>query len=1347
MARIPFEIKLKDLRNLQQIDEKISGAISSYDSSLKDREEALKNEIKGSFSETISGIEDYINDDLAEQLSNLNGGLDGLQKQLDGEVNAWFRLEYPIYTENDIEYVNLDVLPITEWIGENYNKISDNNYELKEGYKNELINHIGDTYTNLEEFVSEEETPLAGKSWRWCDATSMIEANRMSSEGCIHVTYMKGEEEKEAYLHWHIITDNDALRALELAKGAQSTADGKSTIFVSIDQEGDRVPNNYKIGDLWILNDFALTYAGSGFGQENITSGDTTIIKYYYLENNEKVYVTSGEILTANKNNTYYSLTDWSKQVKYTDDTIANKALDDATDAKKLADNAKQEAEAARDRLNNWAADGVISPLEMQGIKDELKRIKSDLDHVVSEYNKYGQILSGVTGLTLTLPVDFDEKNPDGAYYKYHDDLQNKILDGTKNEDGSVNIPEGFADHQTDYYSARTKALEDISIFSDCIVDVYIETSINSGKIKTAISDLENKLNDTLGSQIAKLNGGLEGLQQQLDGEVSSYFLMGAPVVVENKLSKVRIDVEPMKDWLLNYEQDETTGTYTLKDGCKNELINNIGDTYTNNDEFISEEETPLAGKSWRWCDATVAVNTGQTSSEECIHVKYTKDEEVKEVYLHWHLITDSSTLEALNLARKAQSTADGKSTIFISIDKEGDRIPNNYKIGDLWILNDFALTYSESGFSKKPITNGDTVITKYYYTENDKDVYVTSGDILTANEESDVYELAHWSKSVKYTDDTVASQALSDAANANILAASANTIAEAARDRLNNWSEDGVISPLEVQGIKDELKRIKSDLDHIVAEYNKYAEILSGVTGLTVNVPADFDVNNTDGAYYKYHYNLQTDILNGSKNEDGSVVIPKNFADNQEAYYDARTEALINISILADAYANVMVQNESEGLARTFEANIKRIEDYINEDLASQLEKLNGGLDGLQKQLDGEVNAWFKPEYPVENGKIVLNIEPIKDWIGTNYELTDGVYVLKEGGKNELINHIGDTYTNNEDFVSEEETPLAGKSWRWCDATSMISKIPSEECIRVKYTKDNAEKEVYLHWHIITDSDALRALELAKGAQSTADGKSTIFISINQEGDRVPNNYKIGDLWILNELALEYGEFDEDQVYTVGDILTANKAMVEKYKASDWSKDVKYTDDTRADEAYSVAQSAQTAADNARIDAQQAQQNLTNYVSDKRIDATEMEFLLSELEEFNAEKIRIVGEDGNGGEASDWEASVSPTNYINAYNVVVRTIGYYTDVNSTEYKTNKYIKIIDNATGETSYQNWSNLSNYYTERQKILNDIASASKSYSDSIKTTAESAKEYAASAQTMALKAQESADIALS
>jgi hypothetical protein len=46
------------------------------------------------------------------------------------------------------------------------------------------------------------------------------------------------------------------------------------------------------------------------------------------------------------------------------------------------------------------------------------------------------------------------------------------------------------------------------------------------------------------------------------------------------------------------------------------------------------------------------------------------------------------------------------------------------------------ALTYSESGFSKKPITNGDTVITKYYYTENDKDVYVTSGDILTANED-----------------------------------------------------------------------------------------------------------------------------------------------------------------------------------------------------------------------------------------------------------------------------------------------------------------------------------------------------------------------------------------------------------------------------------------------------------------------------------------------------------------------------------------------------------------------------------------------------------------------------------
>lgn len=432
--------------------------------------------------------------------------------------------------------------------------------------------------------------------------------------------------------------------------------------------------------------------------------------------------------------------------------------------------------------------------------------------------------------------------------------------------------------------------------------------------------------------------------------------------------------------------------------------------------------------------------------------------------------------------------------------------------------------------------------------------------------------------------------------------------------------------------------------------------------------------------------------------------------------------------------------------LSEDIDKAIQTVEENINKNFAEEITKINGGLKELQQQVDGEVSSYFLIGAPViiENDKDIVDItkEPLKDWL-VNYDNKDNkIFSLKEGFQNELINNLGDTYTNTEKY--SEQTPLGGKSWRWCDATDAISKniVTKEECIKVEYSKDSQNISKFLHWHRTEDTDAIRALQLASEALSTVDGKSTIFISIDQEGDRVPNNYSIGDMWILNQIALENGEFNKEDftdqngiittkyyyiennnnIYiTSGDILTANQSS-EKYILAHWSKKVKYTDDSLAEEAKKVASDAKDKADAAQTDAQEAKEKLETYVTDKRIDATEMEFLKSELNEFEQEKIRIVGKDGNGGEASNWEASVSPTDYITAYDIVVRTIGYYTDVNSDEYKDNNYIRIIDNAEGDESYKNWSNLSNYYTQRQIILESIATASKKYSDEIKHIAE-------------------------
>jgi len=103
--------------------------------------------------------------------------------------------------------------------------------------------------------------------------------------------------------------------------------------------------------------------------------------------------------------------------------------------------------------------------------------------------------------------------------------------------------------------------------------------------------------------------------------------------------------------------------------------------------------------------------------------------------------------------------------------------------------------------------------------------------------------------------------------------------------------------------------------------------------------------------------------------------------------------------------------------------------------------------------------------------------------------------------------------------------------------------------------------------WVAVQDSDVTRALELASEAKDTADGKRRVFIT-----QPVPP-YDAGDLWCVGN---------------TGDILTCTIPKVEGqiYQASDWSKLNKYTDDSRANAAYNLADQANTTAGNAMVSA-----------------------------------------------------------------------------------------------------------------------------------------------------------------
>ncbi|MEG2150279.1 MAG: hypothetical protein RRY36_03550 [Bacteroidaceae bacterium] len=121
-----------------------------------------------------------------------------------------------------------------------------------------------------------------------------------------------------------------------------------------------------------------------------------------------------------------------------------------------------------------------------------------------------------------------------------------------------------------------------------------------------------------------------------------------------------------------------------------------VGDTFVNTQAFVDNATTPDAGKAWRWVK-----NADST-------------------YL-WTSIADSDTVKALLAASKAQDAADGKRRVFVAkpTDAQG------YDIGDLWVNANFGAYVNE--------------------------LLVC----VTSKKEGIAFNISHWNKATKYTDDT----------------------------------------------------------------------------------------------------------------------------------------------------------------------------------------------------------------------------------------------------------------------------------------------------------------------------------------------------------------------------------------------------------------------------------------------------------------------------------------------------------------------------------------------------------------------------------------------------------------
>lgn len=193
----------------------------------------------------------------------------------------------------------------------------------------------------------------------------------------------------------------------------------------------------------------------------------------------------------------------------------------------------------------------------------------------------------------------------------------------------------------------------------------------------------------------------------------------------------------------------------------------------------------------------------------------------------------------------------------------------------------------------------------------------------------------------------------------------------------------------------------------------------------------------------------------------------------------------------------------------------------------------ITGGLENLQRQIDGEIDTWFY------NGTPGPSVLPESEWVAID---------TQTGTNNERLKHLGDLYYDNS----------TGYAYR--------------------YTNTGSEASPVFTWSQISDSAVIKALEDAAKAQDTADHKRRTFVTTAGVLPTPP--YSEGDLWVNATYPFDnlYTDDENHRYYkdllkcTVpatydqqGNLVREGVEAEETPLISHWNLASKYTDDSYA--------------------------------------------------------------------------------------------------------------------------------------------------------------------------------------
>lgn len=397
------------------------------------------------------------------------------QDQIDGVKETWYGEYTPTLTNQ----------PAVDW----------NTEALKK-------RHEGDVFTNIQEYVDDETTPDAGKSWRWVKTgdtwgwkqiadndTSKAYLEAAKAQKAAEEAKKEANDAKQTVTNMKDFTDEafkDGIVDRQEAAAIEKYLNSIKSIQKSVAESYSKVYGNPLLSGTAKVE---LKTAYDGFNvatTELITAIDDAIADG--VATSTEVALVDGRYDTFN---TKYGdfIAYLNAANNFIQDKINTSAEDSkkaAEEAQKAADAAKAEAEAAKQRLDKWAEDGVISPTEKQSIKDEIVRIDADKTNITAGYTLYS--LGSPTG-----------------YLNAHSNYRAVLVTLSASTPENITIPSDFASKQSAYYNQRTAALNAISDAAKAAVDTvkkdlagyeYLKkawkesTTIEGGVIQNALNML-----------------------------------------------------------------------------------------------------------------------------------------------------------------------------------------------------------------------------------------------------------------------------------------------------------------------------------------------------------------------------------------------------------------------------------------------------------------------------------------------------------------------------------------------------------------------------------------------------------------------------------------------------------------------------------------------------------------------------------------------------------------------------------------------------------------------------------------------------------------------------------------